>query len=597
MRKNHFQTITLSVLIAITVIAFSAQSVFAAEITYPVNSGDNPVTYRDIENTDPTPPVTFSLDKNSYNIGETAILTIEDFCANLDVTVPDFINPEIIQTSSTTLLDADETGPNTAVFVGDFGITDAIPSIMISEDPLPDESAFISYTPDSPQCVRAKITLPLSMGGNVTLSDVSFTETELANLGIKPVIGAINVSLVDGAAFSSLPTVEISFANANLDAGDNCDFTPNPDQADSDLDGVGDACETLDTDGDGIVDSADNCLVTANADQTDSNSDGVGDACETLDTDGDGDLDSNDNCPFTANSNQQDSDFDGEGNVCELLDTDGDGLVDGGRIAPAALEMYYKASGQSWEIVTISCLTRIALLQPCTFFDNAAMTITSESSPIIPGGGFDGQTGEGEYVLAFDTGVGGGGGGGLVGPSLVFAIAGIGSGSGGGPGGFAPGGGGSSLPPLVELSELVKYSYLGMPLEIEQMILNHDSTVPISPMDIGLFENFDYPLTINDKGFVLGGFTSKIQTQTIKTDSPTVIKFIVYDLTKIQHFSLYTNLRDANSQIHQSDTQILYNDGQELQIKDPNGFFSDVTVTINEINEIKREAVLAAGSL
>jgi len=70
-----------------------------------------------------------------------------------------------------------------------------------------------------------------------------------------------------------------------------------------------------------------------------------------------------------------------------------------------------------------------------------------------------------------------------------------------------------------------------------------------------------------------------------------VIKFIVYDNTKIQHFSFYTNLRDANSQIHQSDTQILYNDGQPLQVIDPNGFFSDVSVTINEINENKKEVV------
>jgi len=55
--------------------------------------------------------------------------------------------------------------------------------------------------------------------------------------------------------------------------------------------------------------------------------------------------------------------------------------------------------------------------------------------------------------------------------------------------------------------------------------------------------------------------------------------------------SFYTNLRDANSQIHQSDTQILYNDGLPLQIIDPNGFFSDVLVTINEINENKKQVV------
>ena len=45
----------------------------------------------------------------------------------------------------------------------------------------------------------------------------------------------------------------------------------------------------LDSDGDGIADSEDNCPVIANPDQADANEDGVGDACDTVsDTDGDG---------------------------------------------------------------------------------------------------------------------------------------------------------------------------------------------------------------------------------------------------------------------------------------------------------------------
>ena len=65
-----------------------------------------------------------------------------------------------------------------------------------------------------------------------------------------------------------------------------------------------------------------------------------------------------------------------------------------------------------------------------------------------------------------------------------------------------------------------------------------------------------------------------------------------YESDKIQHFSLYTNLRDANSAIHQSDTQIQYNDGQEIQVIDPNGFFKDVSFTLNEIDGLKKEIVL-----
>jgi len=158
--------------------------------------------------------------------------------------------------------------------------------------------------------------------------------------------------------------------------GDNCPNTSNPDQSNSDLDPLGNACDNCptvtnasqndwngngigdscdDADGDGVVDATDNCRSQENPSQADQDGDGIGDACdgcpavaEPGDTDGDCVEDSIDNCPSVPND-QTDSDADGVGDACDLcptvpfeeaLDTDGDGVGNecdncpGGRFDP-----------------------------------------------------------------------------------------------------------------------------------------------------------------------------------------------------------------------------------------------------------------------
>jgi len=104
---------------------------------------------------------------------------------------------------------------------------------------------------------------------------------------------------------------------------DNCPNTANPDQANHDSDGLGDACDT-DDDGDGVADTADNCPLLANPNQADADSDGIGDACDT-DDDGDGVSDATDNCPLVANPDQANTDGTGGGDACDD-DADGDGV-------------------------------------------------------------------------------------------------------------------------------------------------------------------------------------------------------------------------------------------------------------------------------
>ncbi|MGL4757892.1 MAG: thrombospondin type 3 repeat-containing protein [Patescibacteria group bacterium] len=65
------------------------------------------------------------------------------------------------------------------------------------------------------------------------------------------------------------------------DKVDNCKNEPNPDQADLDNNGIGNACE--DKDGDRVFDSKDNCPLLSNSNQNNIDKDNTGDACDKQD--------------------------------------------------------------------------------------------------------------------------------------------------------------------------------------------------------------------------------------------------------------------------------------------------------------------------
>jgi len=142
-----------------------------------------------------------------------------------------------------------------------------------------------------------------------------------------------------GLAENGGPTQTIALADGSpaINAGDPavCSAAPvnsvdqrgvcRPQQCDIGAFEVEEPCGEPDTDGDGVVDAQDNCPAVSNPDQVDTDIDGLGDACDP-DDDNDGVSDNTDNCPLAANPDQADFDGDGLGDFCDD-DTDGDGVA------------------------------------------------------------------------------------------------------------------------------------------------------------------------------------------------------------------------------------------------------------------------------
>jgi YVTN family beta-propeller protein len=222
--------------------------------------------------------------------------------------------------------------------------------------PVGDAPMWAAFDPQGKNCY---VTSPPA--GNVTVLN-SDTLSVAGTVATAQGAWSVGVRDIDGGG---LPDSDGDGIANNVD---NCPTVPNPDQTDSDGNGIGDACEPLpvDTDGDGIDDSEDNCPTTANPDQEDSDNDGIGDACDapSEDTDGDGVEDSFDNCPTVANPDQTDADNDGAGDACDapVLNSVSPTIVRRGRTATLTLNGVNMQTGMTASIspspgMTIQSLT------------------------------------------------------------------------------------------------------------------------------------------------------------------------------------------------------------------------------------------------
>jgi gliding motility-associated-like protein len=188
--------------------------------------------------------------------------------------------------------------------------------------------------------------------GSGNTSTATQTVTVVDNIDPVALAQDITVSVGDN------PFVEISEADIDNGSSDNCSIasiTFDITQFDCSMSGDNTVTMTVtdasgnssvttfivsvscdeDADGDGIFDAVDNCPNTANPDQADNDMDGIGDVCDD-DDDDDGVLDVDDNCPITYNPGQEDRDNDGSGDVCDIIEIDvsqaltpnGDGIND-----------------------------------------------------------------------------------------------------------------------------------------------------------------------------------------------------------------------------------------------------------------------------
>jgi len=154
------------------------------------------------------------------------------------------------------------------------------------------------------------------------------------------------------------------------------------------------------------------------------------------------------------------------------------------------------------------------------------------------------------------------------------------------------GGGADGSPPVTSLGTLMTNTNFEVPDEIAKIVENYDPTMILEPISTSKFPDFDLPLTINENGYPLAGYSNTIETFSMDIGQPITITSLFYEQIELQHVSMYLNLRGIIAgDLSQSDTQILYNKDKPLEVIDPNGYFESVYVNVIEDEDSDKKFV------
>ena len=121
-----------------------------------------------------------------------------------------------------------------------------------------------------------------TVSGGAGAGSVEIVAGQISGLTLEATAPAAAAEVVEPVVEAPLD----SDGDGVADEYDNCTWVANPEQDDSDFDGLGDACDEaappapVDSDVDGVGDDLDNCTWVANPDQFDGDGDGLGDACD-----------------------------------------------------------------------------------------------------------------------------------------------------------------------------------------------------------------------------------------------------------------------------------------------------------------------------